>query len=114
MNSPAISPKLSEASIRAALTTVYDPEFGISVEDMGLIYEVRISGDHVTIAMTLTTQFCPAGGMLTEGVRAAVTALPGVRSVDVELVWEPGWTTELLSVSARHRLGIERIEPPAG
>lgn len=91
--------------------TVYDPEFGISVEDMGLIYDVRIAGDRVTIAMTLTSRFCPAGGMLTDGVRAAVAALPGVGAVDVELVWEPGWTSELLSASARHQLGVERIDP---
>lgn len=109
MNPNPPATPLSEASIRAALAEVYDPEFGISVEDMGLIYGVRIAGDHVAIAMTLTSMHCPAGPMMTDGVRAAVAALPHVASVEIALVWEPGWTPEFLSANARRQLGIEKI-----
>jgi metal-sulfur cluster biosynthetic enzyme len=100
---------LTEASIRAALTAVYDPEFGISVEDLGLIYDVRLVAGHVTIAMTLTSQHCPAGAMMTDGVRAAVAALPQVTAVEVNLVWDPIWTPDFLSAKARDQLGIEPI-----
>jgi metal-sulfur cluster biosynthetic enzyme len=99
------SPALTEAVVRDALTRVYDPEFGVSVEDLGLIYEVGITGGHVAIALTLTSMYCPAGSVIMDGVRAAVAALPGVSDVEVVLIWEPSWTPERLSASAREQLG---------
>lgn len=111
MNSSSVVPAVTEAAIHTALGEVYDPEFGISVEDMGLIYEVRISGDHVTVIMTLTSMYCPASQMLVEGVRTAVAALPHVGEVVVDLVWEPVWTPEFLTPQARQHLGFDRHEP---
>ena len=96
---------INQDTVRSALRKVYDPEFGVSVEDLGLIYDVRITGAAVFIAMTLTTPSCPASTVMTEGVRAAVSALPGVESSTVELVWEPSWTPEMLSEAARKQLG---------
>lgn len=102
----ALPPVITETEIRDTLSRVYDPEFGISVQDMGLIYDVAIQGDDVTIAMTLTSQYCPAGDMMVDGVRAAVAALPRVATVDVRLVWEPQWSPALLSAPARDQLGF--------
>jgi metal-sulfur cluster biosynthetic enzyme len=107
MNPPP-SPSLAETDVRDALRRVYDPEFGVSLEDLGLIYNVGIADGHVTIDMTLTTPHCPAGNVMLDGVRAAVAALPGVTSVDVGLVWEPAWNPEMLSASAREQLGWRR------
>lgn len=119
MNSTATTP-LSEDIVRDALRRVYDPEFGVSVEDLGLIYEVGIVGQHVAIAMTLTSMYCPAGQVIMNGIHAAISALPGVGSVEVTLVWEPAWSPELLSTTARRQLGwdaahaAERPPPERG
>jgi metal-sulfur cluster biosynthetic enzyme len=98
---------LTESAVRSALAHVYDPEFGLSIESLGLIYEISIAEDRVAVAMTLTSMHCPAGQIIVEGVRAAVSVLPGVRDVQVELVWTPPWTPDRLSPEARKQLGWE-------
>lgn len=85
---------------------VYDPEFGVSVRDLGLIYDVVADAEGaVLVTMTLTSMYCPAGDVITEGVKSAAEALPGVASARVELVWEPLWSPEMLSPAAREQLG---------
>lgn len=108
MNSTPAPAPLTEDTIRDALRRVYDPEFGVSVEDLGLIYEVSINSAHVAIAMTLTSMYCPAGQVIMDGIHAAVAKLPGVASVEVTLVWEPQWNPEMLSTSARQQLGWDK------
>jgi metal-sulfur cluster biosynthetic enzyme len=93
------------AEVHAACASVADPEFGLSIADLGLIYDVTLAGGAVTVAMTLTTPHCPAGSVIVEGVRAAVERVPGVTSVDVQLVWEPGWTPEMVTARGRQQLG---------
>ncbi len=93
------------AEVRAVCASVADPEFGLSIDDLGLIYDVVVTGDAVAIAMTLTTEHCPAGAVIVDGVRAAVAAVPGVASVDVRLVWDPAWTPEMVSPRGREHLG---------
>ncbi len=105
---PSLHSSVTEADVRDALRRVYDPEFGVSLEDLGLIYNVEIAGDQVRIDMTLTTPHCPAGNVMLDGVRAAIAALPGVTNVDVGLVWEPAWNPEMLSATAREQLGWRR------
>ena len=87
------------------LGTILDPEFGLSIVDLGLVYDVTLADDHVDVKMTLTSPACPAGGMIVDGTRAALAALPGVGSVDVSLVWEPPWTPERLTRGGRDQLG---------
>lgn len=98
-----------------ALGTIPDPEFGLSIVDLGLIYDVKTDGADIDVVMTLTSQGCPAGGMIYDGVHAALTALPGARTVRVELVWEPAWTPEMLTAEARVHLGWEKPDdaPPS-
>ena len=76
----------------AELNSMIDPELGIGLVDLGLIYNVeRQSAGKVKVTMTLTSMTCPAGPQLIEGVTAALKSLPDVTGVDVELVWDPPW-----------------------
>ena len=99
------------AAVRAACASVNDPEFGLSIEDLGLIYDVAVDAGDVAIAMTLTTPSCPAGDVIVNGIRAAVAAVPGVVSVDLRLVWDPQWTPEMVSARGRVQLGWIDGEP---
>ncbi len=94
------------SSLLDACGRVYDPEFGVSVRDLGLIYGVSATGDGVVVVtMTLTSMYCPAGEVIVSGVKLATEAVPGVSSVRVDLVWDPLWTPERLSPAARLQLG---------
>lgn len=75
-----------------AMRAVLDPELGMSVVDLGLVYGVDLDGGAVRITMTLTAQGCPLHEVMAEGVRAAVAAVPGVTAVDVTLTFDPPWT----------------------
>ena len=88
-----------------ALARVLDPEFGISVVDLGLIYDVGIMTDCIHISMTLTTTHCPAGEVIMDGVSAAAQEVAAGRRVEVELVWDPQWTPDMLTAAARVQLG---------
>ncbi len=96
------------AAVHAACASVADPEFGVSVADLGLIYDVSVCGGEVVVAMTLTSAYCPAGDTILDGVRAAVARVRGVTSAEVQLVWEPGWTPEMVTAAGRRQLGWER------
>ncbi len=98
-------PVLSVETLREAFKSVYDPEFGVSIEDLGLIYDIVIEEGVVRVNMTLTSMHCPAGEVILNGVQAAAEAVPGVLSAEVNLVWEPLWTPERLSPEARQQLG---------
>lgn len=95
-----------EETIRAALYEVYDPELGINVVDLGVIYDIAIEGSHVRITMTLTTPGCPLHDTIAEAVEEAVRIFaPGVTSVELDLVWEPPWRPELITPAGRAELG---------
>jgi metal-sulfur cluster biosynthetic enzyme len=95
----------SPAAVEAACASVADPEFGLSIVDLGLIYDIVIAGEAVRVAMTLASEHCPAGAVIVEGIRAAVSTVPGVESVTVDVVWEPRWTPEMVSGRGREQLG---------
>ncbi|MGH9133440.1 MAG: metal-sulfur cluster assembly factor [Ilumatobacteraceae bacterium] len=91
-----------------ALRTVWDPELGLDVVALGLIYDVRCTGDHIVVDMTLTTPGCPVSEQLpVEAAAAVARALPGHR-VDVNTVWDPPWTPARLSPDAMSQLGFAR------
>jgi len=90
------------------LRSVIDPELGVNIVDLGLVYDVAISPDGVvSIAMTLTAPGCPLGGFLEEQIRACLAQLPQVRGTVVELVWDPPWDPSAMSEAARRQLGSE-------
>jgi metal-sulfur cluster biosynthetic enzyme len=81
--------------VRKALRQVKDPELGLNIIDIGLIYDVTVIGDgDVNVKMTLTSPGCPSGAEMMEDARQVVEQLEGVRSANIELVWEPYWTPE--------------------
>lgn len=76
-----------------ALEEVIDPELGVNIVDLGLVYELHVGEQkHVDIKMTMTIPECPMIDEIVEDVRKKVKSVPGVRDVNVELVWEPAWT----------------------
>ncbi|SMF90691.1 Metal-sulfur cluster biosynthetic enzyme [Paenibacillus uliginis N3/975] len=87
------------------LREVYDPELGINIVDLGLVYEVRDVQEEVYVAMTLTTPGCPMHDMIVSGVKSALSDLPNVADVHVQVVWEPQWTPEMMSDEAKAELG---------
>ena len=99
---------LSEDLVLRVLRAVIDPELGVNIVDLGLVYEVVIEPSaSVAITMTLTTAGCPLGGFLEDQVRAHLAQLPQVRDVALTLVFDPPWEPELMSSAAREALGWE-------
>ena len=92
--------------VREALRHVIDPELGINVVDLGLVYDVTLQDGDVSIAMTMTTPACPLGETLTEQAEARIRQnVPGVKSVMVDLVWDPPWRPAMMSDAAKEQLG---------
>jgi len=89
------------------LKNVYDPEIGINIVDLGLIYDVDVADEgDVLITMTLTSLGCPLGPVIVQEATNALADLPGLGTVDVKLVWSPPWSPERMSEEARDELGI--------
>ncbi len=97
---------LSQAMVIDALRTVNDPEVGINLVDLGLVYDVRVGPGVVDIDITLTSPACPLADMVAKQALEAVgAAVPGGTMVDVNLVWEPPWSPDRMSDAAREQLG---------
>jgi metal-sulfur cluster biosynthetic enzyme len=94
----------SEESIRQTLKAVVDPEIGINIVDLGLVYDVEKADGHVDLRMTLTTMGCPLTELIHQQCTMVLTALPGVESVDVEFVFTPPWSTDMISDDAKEEL----------
>jgi metal-sulfur cluster biosynthetic enzyme len=94
-----------ERAVWDALYAVEDPEMPISIVDLGLLYGVAVDETgHAVVEMTLTYTGCPARDMLQEDVREAVSAVEGVESVDLRLVWNPPWSVEMVTDQGRDDL----------
>jgi FeS assembly SUF system protein len=90
-----------------ALKEIYDPEIPVNIYDLGLIYNVEVTGDgHVAITMTLTTPHCPVAESMPGEVEMRVCAVPGVAIADVNLVWDPPWSPQQMSDEAKLELGM--------
>lgn len=96
---------VTQAEVLDALRKVDDPELGINVVDLGLIYSVEIEKGDVQVDMTLTTPGCPMHSFIARQVWQAVNDLPEVSDTKVRVVWEPRWTPDRLSQAARAQLG---------
>ena len=94
-----------EAQAWALLENVYDPELGLDVVNLGLIYELRVDPPLAYVRMTLTTPGCPLHDSMGDAVRQALSRIPGVEEVRVELTFDPPWTPARLSEKARRALG---------
>ncbi len=90
-----------------AMRTVYDPEIHINIYDLGLIYHIEIDDENrVGIEMTLTAPACPVAEILPAQVETVVRAVPGVKDVNIKLVWDPPWDQSRISETARLELGL--------
>jgi len=97
---------VTEEDVRAALKAVEDPEAGMSVLDLGLVYGIALEAGKVTVEMTMTSPACPAAPYIVDEAAAAIRAIaPEGTDVEVQLVWEPPWTPERMSEEARTRFG---------
>lgn len=97
---------VTEDSVFDAVKEIIDPEVGINIVDMGLIYGVDIEDETVNITMTLTSPGCPAGGQLINGTQHVTQQLEGVEEVNINVVWTPRWTPEMMTEEAKDELGI--------
>jgi len=88
---------IDQEQVTEALREVFDPELGMSVVDLGLIYDVRIEDDRIDIIMTLTAEGCPLHDAMSEWVRQAVGTIPGVKAVAVAITFDPPWTPDRLT-----------------
>ncbi len=97
---------MDESDVKGALRGVEDPEAGMSIVDLGLVYGVQVGPESVHVRMTMTSPACPAAPYLVDEAAAAIreVAPPGT-DVQVELVWDPPWTPERMSAEARGRFG---------
>ncbi|GAB3566169.1 metal-sulfur cluster assembly factor [Spelaeicoccus albus] len=92
--------------IQDLLRGVIDPEVGVDIVNLGLIYGLSVSPDGAaTIRMTLTTPGCPLSGYMDDAVHDVLWGAPGINSVDLQIVWDPPWDTSMMSVQAKRELG---------
>jgi metal-sulfur cluster biosynthetic enzyme len=95
---------IARNAVMEALKKVIDPELGLNIVDLGLVYDVKVDDRNVDVTMTLTTPGCPLHTAIARGAQTAVHNLPGVDQATVNVVWDPPWTPERMSPEARARL----------
>jgi metal-sulfur cluster biosynthetic enzyme len=96
---------VTKEEVLEALRGVEDPELGMDIVDLGLVYDVEVEGEQVRVIHSLTSMGCPAGPMIQEDIHRAVSEL-GVQQPEVELTWDPPWTPERMSDDAKFILGF--------
>ena len=100
----------TEDDIWEAMKQCFDPEIPVNIVDLGLIYDLKVSGKkdkkNIHVKMTLTAPGCGMGPSIAQDVETRVSALNGINSVDVELVWDPQWDRDMMSEEAKLQLGM--------
>lgn len=97
---------LTEKDVRNALKTVKDPELGLDLVVLGLVYDIEVEGSRAKALISLTSPMCPVAGQIVEDARQAILALDAVDEAEVELTFEPPWTPERISPLIRSSLGL--------
>ena len=96
-----------EEAVLRMLKTVFDPEIPVNIYDLGLIYKIDITDDGIcNIDMTLTAPSCPAGDFLVEDIRQKVGSVEGIKQVNVNIVFEPEWSKDMMNEEAKLELGM--------
>ena len=96
----------TEEEVLEALRQVEDPELGMDIVELGLLYDVEVEGPKVKVIHTLTSMGCPVGPMIQENIDQIARAIPDVEDVEVELTWDPPWSPEKMSDDAKFILGF--------
>lgn len=103
-----------ENALRAALKKVIDPEVGVNIVDLGLVYGIDVAPDGVTVRITMTSPACPMGDLVMDEARAALEAVvPDTYDLDLQLVWEPPWSPAMMSPGAKGSLGWDDTDGDA-
>ena len=97
---------ITREDVVEALHSVEDPELGMDIVELGLMYDVEVEGANVKILYSLTSMGCPAGPMIADGIIEAARSVPGVEQVDAELTFDPPWTPDRMSDDAKFILGF--------
>jgi len=97
---------LTREDVVEALHQVEDPELGMDIVELGLMYDVEVDGPRVRVLYSLTSMGCPAGPMIEDGIVEAARTLPGVEEVEAELTFDPPWTPDRMSDDAKFILGF--------
>lgn len=95
------APLLTRPAVIDRLRQVIDPEVGINVVDLGLVYDARIEGGQVDLDLTMTTPACPMSGYIAQEAQRALEGLPGLDDAEVWLVWQPPWSFEMMDSDVR-------------
>lgn len=106
MEEPTTNGSELKDKVLEALKNVHDPELGINIVDLGLVYGVQIEGDTVHITYTLTTMGCPIGPLIEAEMKQLLAGIDGVTEVNAEMVLRPPWTPEMMSDEAKAALGF--------
>jgi len=96
---------VTKDEVIATLKKCYDPEIPINIVDLGLVYDVSIEGENVGVKMTLTAPGCPASGYISQDVKRKLESMPGVKKADVVVVWDPPWSPDMMSETAKKQFG---------
>ena len=103
----AASDSISADQVKLALRKVKDPELGLNIVDLGLVYEITVNASNdIHVDMTLTSPGCPAGPQIMTDVERVLQALPGAGDVELNLVWSPYWTPERIEPRVRAYMGL--------
>ena len=97
---------INKEEIIKCIKTVMDPEIPVNLYDLGLIYSIKNSNNNIVIEMTLTNPNCPVAGQMPENVAKSIEHIHGLRSIEVQLVWQPTWSKDLMSEDAKLALDI--------
>ena len=101
--------ELDEAAVLEALRQVIDPEIGVNIVDLGLIYSFAYADGKLTVTMTLTTPGCPMHDSIAEGVKYALLGLEGVNDMDIQVVWDPPWHPSMMTEVGRRITGTRNF-----
>lgn len=109
--SAGLSEPVNEMAIWDRLRTVYDPEIPVNIVDLGLVYDLRIlpasaAGERVEVKMTLTAPGCGMGGAIAADAQSKIAGVPGVAEAEVQIVWDPPWSAEMMTPEGKRILGI--------
>lgn len=96
---------VTEEQVRTALEKVTDPELDLDIVNLGLVYGVNVDGPKVKVEMTLTSPMCPVGPLIVKEATSAIQSLDGVEDVNIEIVWDPPWSMEMISEDLKFMLG---------
>ncbi|MFO8065116.1 MAG: metal-sulfur cluster assembly factor [Spirochaetota bacterium] len=96
----------SKGEVLEAMKNVIDPEIGLNIVDLGLVYNVEPQEDKIEIEFTLTSPGCPLGDMITNDIKRVVSEATGIEHIDTKLVWDPPWSVEFMSEEAKLDLGL--------